>query len=100
MLYPNPKLLAHPPEPGLPLSCLRLKLLKKGIDDFEYLHILQTRREAKARARGAKDPQAEAQAHMRALAATVVKDVGKFVLDTAALERTRTKVAEEIEAAR
>ena len=39
MVYPNPK-------GGLPLSSLRFRLLQKGIDDFEYLAILQQRLEA------------------------------------------------------
>lgn len=92
MLYPNPK------GTGRPLPCLRLKLLKKGIDDFEYLSILQANIEKAARKRGAPNPELEARARVREIASMLVKDMGRYELDTAALESLRTKLAEQIEA--
>jgi hypothetical protein len=92
LLYPNPQGSAPP------LASLRLKLLKKGIDDFEYLTILQHRFEQAARRRGVADPQAEAQKKMREVAAKLVKNINSFTLDSAALERVRSGIADEIEA--
>jgi hypothetical protein len=92
MLYPNPD------GPGTPLPCLRLKLMKKGIDDFEYLTILQDVIERKARADGAEDPAAVANQRMRELAGTVVYDVGRYEYDMTVVEGTRLRIAEEIEA--
>ena len=76
MLYPNPK------GAGAPLSCLRLKLLKKGIDDFEYLELYR---------------KAKGEAAMQAAAGKLVKDIGKYDLDWAALEAVRDEVARGIE---
>jgi hypothetical protein len=93
MLYPDPS------GAGLPLACLRLKLLKKGIDDFEYLHLLETRLEERARKRGVRDPHAEAQGRVRELASKLVRDMNSYVLDSAVLESVRGKIAEEIDTA-
>ena len=93
MLYPNPK------GPGAPLSCLRLKLLQKGIDDFEYLAILQAKLAQSLARKGARDPKAEAQQRMRALSGKLVKDIGQYVLDWRTLEQVRAEVARQIEAA-
>jgi len=109
MLYPNPRRTGGPPvnavqptgpatgaEPvpwtaGTPaprslgvLPCLRLKLLKKGIDDFEYLELYR---------------KAKGDAAMREAAETLVKDIGKYELDTAILEKARDRIAREIEKA-
>lgn len=92
MLYPNPE------GPGPPLPCLRLKLMKKGIDDFEYLAILQKALERKARADGAPDPTAVAQARVRELSGMLVRAVGNYEYDMNELARVRLQVAEEIEA--
>jgi len=97
MLYPNPSLRRDPPSPGKPIPCLRLKLLQKGLDDFEYLHILQARLAKQAWARQVKDPQAYAQARMRQLAGQVVLDINSFDLDPRKLEATRAQIAAEIE---
>ena len=93
LLYPNPAGAAPP------LASLRLKLLQKGIDDFEYLSLLQTRLEEAARKRGARDPHAEAQTRTRAVAGRLVRDINSFVLDYAELEKVRAQLAAEIEAA-
>ncbi len=90
MIYPNP-------QGGLPLSSLRFRLLQKGLDDFEYLTILQQRLEARARAAGSADPAAEAQAGMRKLAVELVKDVGAYDLNSASLTKVRDRVAQQIE---
>ncbi|MCE5241342.1 DUF4091 domain-containing protein [bacterium] len=90
MIYPNRA-------GGAPLPSLRLKLLQKGLDDFEYLTILQHRLEQQARQRQAADPQATARQKMRELASQLVLDLGKYNLDAAALARVRTEVARQIE---
>ena len=78
-------------------SSLRFRLLQKGIDDFEYLAILQQRLEARARAAGSANPAAEAQAGMREVAAELVKDIGAYDLNSASLTRVRDRVARQIE---
>ena len=90
MIYPNLK-------GGQPLSSLRFRLLQKGIDDFEYLAILQQRLEAKARAAGSADPAAEAQAGMKKFAVELVKDIGVYDLNSASLTKVRDRVARQIE---
>jgi hypothetical protein len=87
----------NPPSPGRPIPCLRLKLLQKGLDDFEYLHILQARLERQFRAQKLKNPQAYAQARMRQLAGQVVLDINSFDLDPRKLQATRAQVAAEID---
>jgi len=92
MLYPNPD------GPGPPLPCLRLKLMKKGIDDFEYLAMLEVALTRMYQARGRADADEAARARTRELAAMLVLDVGSYETDMAALERTRLQIAEELEA--
>jgi len=91
MIYPNPA------GEGRPLPCLRLKLLKKGIDDFEYLTILLERLEDQARARGEDDPAFVARARVREITSELIRDIGKYNLDAGDLERLRRRVAEQIE---
>ncbi len=93
MLYPNPD------GPGKPLSCLRLKLMKKGIDDYEYLTILEEVLTRKAKAEGANDAAAVAREHVRELAETLVRGVNDYEYDMNVLGATRLQIAEEIEAA-
>ena len=90
MIYPDK-------QGGPPLPCLRLKLLQKGLDDFEYLTILRQRLEQQARRQGVADPQAAAERQVCALAAKLVQDIGKVNLDPAMLERTRDEIARQIE---
>lgn len=97
MLYPNPSLHQNPPQPGAPLSCLRLRLLHKGIDDYEYLHLLQQRLLARAKAQGAADPAAVARDRMREFASRLVLDISRWETNTVVLEEVRRRVGEEIE---
>lgn len=90
MIYPDK-------QGGPPLPSLRLKLLQKGIDDFEYLTILQQRLRDRARKHHAADPVATAQARMRAMASKLVPDIGKYNLSTVELQRVRSEVARQIE---
>lgn len=90
MIYPDK-------QGGPPLPALRLKLLQKGIDDFEYLTILQQRLEAKAKKQGAADPQAAAQEQMREIAAKLVPEINRYNLDVREIERVRGELAKQIE---
>ncbi|MGD9496872.1 MAG: hypothetical protein AB7Y46_11270 [Armatimonadota bacterium] len=92
MLYPDPD------GPGPPLPCLRLKLMKKGIDDFKYLAMLETALAHKYQAEGRADAAEAARARTRDLAATLALDVGSYETDMIALERARLQIAEELEA--
>ncbi len=98
MLYPNPSLKQDPPVPGPPLPCLRLKALKKGIDDFEYCATLVSLLEEKARAEGAEDPSAVARARMAEFAGRLVRDIGEWNMDVRAMQEVKLAIAEEIEA--
>jgi hypothetical protein len=91
MLYPDPD------GSGPPLPCLRLKLMKKGIDDFEYLAMLWAALQRRFEAAGVADPAEAARARTRELASTLVPGVGSYEYDTIALERTRLQIAEELE---
>lgn len=91
LLYPDK-------QGGPPLPTLRLKLLQKGIDDFEYLTMLQQRLAAQAKRKGVADPQAYTQAEMRKMAGVLVKDIGSYNMDSVLLEKTRDEVAKRIEA--
>ena len=93
LLYPDK-------QGGPPLPTLRLKLLQKGIDDFEYLTILQQRLAAQAKRKGLADPQAYAQAEMRKTAGALVKDLGSYNMDSNLLEKTRDEVGKRIEGLR
>jgi len=77
MIYPNPS-----DSGNSVLSSLRLRLLQKGIDDYEYLNILKQKNPNKA----------------KELSQGLVKDINQFVLNTKVLEKVRNKIAEEIEA--
>jgi len=94
LLYPDPK-----GGGGRPLASLRLKLIKKGIDDFEYLQILRRALQQRERAAGAADPTAAADARIRELSGVLVKDIGSYELGTSALQQARIRIAEEIQAA-
>ncbi len=84
LLYPNP-------HGGLPLASLRLKLLQKGLDDYEYLHLYE---QALTRT-GA----ANAVAQARTAASALVHDLGDCDLDPRALQRARDQLASAIEQA-
>lgn len=90
LLYPDK-------EGGPPLPTLRLKLMQKGIDDFEYLTILQERLKTAAERDGVADPAAFARAEMRRVADTLVRDIGSYNLDQVLLGRTREAIARRIE---
>lgn len=93
MLYPNP-------QGGRPYSSLRLKLLQKGLDDFEYLNILQQRLATRARKQGKPGPDLVARDQMRQVAAKLVLDLGKYNMDTLQLDRVRNDLARQIESLR
>lgn len=97
LLYPNPSLREDPPVPAKPIPCLRLKLLRKGIDDFEYLRILRDLYAKQARDQGVDDPQAWSLERMRAFSSQLVLDVASYETDAAKLDAARNAVAEEIE---
>ena len=82
---------------GQPYPSLRLKLIQKGIDDFGYLHILQDKLTEQARRQKVAHPEAVGQLKMRELAGQIVRDMGKYDMDSAALERVRGEVAAQIE---
>nr|MBP8955048.1 DUF4091 domain-containing protein [Armatimonadota bacterium] len=86
-----------PPVPAKPIPCLRLKLLRKGIDDFEYLRILRDLYAKQARDQGVDDPQAWSLERMRAFSSQLVLDVASYETDAAKLDAARNAVAEEIE---
>ncbi|MBU0610175.1 MAG: DUF4091 domain-containing protein [Armatimonadetes bacterium] len=90
MIYPDK-------QGGPPLPCLRLKLLQKGLDDFEYLTVVQQRLEQQARRQGLANPQSAARQQTRDLAARLVRDIGKYDLDVAALAQVRDEIATRIE---
>jgi len=92
LLYPDK-------QGGPPLPTLRLKLLQKGLDDFEYLAVLQQRLEDRAKRDGLPDPPTYARDEMRKMAGTIVKDIGSYNLDTILLQQTRDEIAKRIEAA-
>lgn len=77
MIYPNPNSSGKSV-----LSSLRLKLVQKGIDDYEYLNILKAKNPAKA----------------KELSEKLIKDINVFVMDTKVLEQVRNEISEEIEA--
>lgn len=68
---------------GPPLPSLRLKLLQKGLDDFEYLTILQRKVGNRAKT--------------REVAGRLVLDLGRYNLDVVELERVRAEIARQIE---
>jgi hypothetical protein len=90
LLYPDK-------QGGPPFPTLRLKLLQKGLDDFEYLHILEAKLTDQARRQKTANPEAVAQARMREFAGRVVRDIGKYEMDVAALRRARGEIAAQIE---
>ncbi|HCU36947.1 MAG TPA: hypothetical protein DGT21_16320 [Armatimonadetes bacterium] len=97
MLYPNPSLKQDPPVPGPPLSCLRLRVLQKGIDDFGYCAMLRDLLEKKARAEGVENPHAAAQARIAEITGRLVLDIGRWNLDTSQMQALKLSIAEEIE---
>ncbi|MEN6401150.1 MAG: glycoside hydrolase domain-containing protein [Armatimonadia bacterium] len=90
MLYPNP-------QGGRPYPSLRLKLLQKGLDDFDYLSLLQQRLLESARKQRAKDPEGVARERTRQQAAKLVRDIGKYNMDCDLLSQTRDQIARQIE---
>lgn len=91
MLYPNP-------QGGRPYPSLRLKLLQKGLDDFDYLNILQQRLLVSVQKQRVKTPEAAAREQTRQEAAKLVRDLGKYNMDCDLLSRTREQIARQIEA--
>lgn len=83
LLYPDK-------QGGPPFPTLRLKLVQKGLDDFEYLTILQQRLAAKG-------GETQAQEEMRKTAGLLVKDINSYNMDSGLLETTREAVARRIE---
>jgi hypothetical protein len=90
LLYPNKA-------GGPPFASLRLKLVQKGIDDFEYLAILERSLLTEAKRMKVPDPDAHARAEMREIAASVVPILGKYDMSVTGLEAAREEVARRIE---
>jgi len=68
-----------------PVSSIRLEMIRDGLEDYEYLCLLE-----KAKGKRAVDE----------AIAQVVTDMKKFTRSAALLERTRRQIAEQIEASR
>ena len=81
------------------IRVMDILILQKGLDDFEYLAVLQQRLEDRAKRDGLPDPPTYARDEMRKMAGTIVKDIGSYNLDTILLQQTRDEIAKRIEAA-
>ena len=93
LIYPNPM-------GGTPCESLRLKLIKKGIDDFTYLSLYEDARRTREGVAGNPRTTSPANSFSRVLAEQLVPDMDDFRFDPGKLDSIREQIGEYLGQAR